>query len=412
MSNSEIRSKGLSLVFERFFVFIKGGIPYILFQLALLVLMGLSMVRVFTSGLMMMNPMMNSAMGEGAMVTQMISLFGGFFILAIFAGILGALFSYGYTAFILRFIRHNDTSMSNAMAGFSRQGFRFLGVSILVGFIVAIPLILLTIIANALDVPAIEDIGGGIISVIAGTITWLIPYLIHDHPEVTALGIIKGIWEESKGHRVAYFMLFIPAIVIFIVILILLGIAFFMFAFPVIERMTYGEINLIPFIIFGVLVFVIQLFFTFYMLAISTLFYEHRVKKGNGYLLDEEREWEEERQMGTIHHETDFFGNGVRDEEVVDEYLDQRDIRVHAGKSVVNPLEENYDESIHIDHETDAFGSQEPNDVSVEDYLYENEEGQEPTIDIEHETDAFGSEIADNEIVDERLEEDDHNPYA
>lgn len=402
MSNSEIRSKGLSLVFERFFVFIKGGIPYILFQLALLVLMGLSIVRAFTTGLMMMNPTMNSAMGEGAMVTQMISLFGGFFILAIFAGILGALFSYGYTAFILRFIRHNDTSMSNAMAGFSRQGFRFLGVSILVGFIVAIPLILLTIIANALDVPAIEDIGGGIISVIAGTITWLIPYLIHDHPEVTALGIIKGIWEESKGHRVAYFMLFIPAILIFIVILILLGIAFFMFAFPVIERMTYGEINLIPFIIFGVLVFVIQLFFTFYMLAISTLFYEHRVKKGNGYLLDEEREWEEERQMGTIHHETDTFGNGVRDEEVVDEYLDQRDTRVHAGKSVVDPM----------DHETDAFVSQEPNDVSVEDYLYENEEGQEPTIDIEHETDAFGSEIADNEIVDERLEEDDHNPYA
>lgn len=402
MSNSEIRSKGLSLVFERFFVFIKGGIPYILFQLALLVLMGLSMVRVFTSGLMMMNPMMNSAMGEGAMVTQMISLFGGFFILAIFAGILGALFSYGYTAFILRFIRHNDTSMSNAMAGFSRQGFRFLGVSILVGFIVAIPLILLAIIANAFDVPAIEDIGGGIISVIAGTITWLIPYLIHDHPEVTALGIIKGIWEESKGHRVAYFMLFIPAILIFIVILILLGIAFFMFAFPVIERMAYGEINLIPFIIFGVLVFVMQLFFTFYMLAISTLFYEHRVKKGNGYLLDEEREWEEERQMGTIHHETETFGNGVRDEEVVDEYLDQRDTRVHAGKSVVDPT----------DHETDAFGSQEPNDVSMEDYLHENEEGQEPTIDIEDETDAFGSEIADNEIVDERLEEDDHNPYA
>lgn len=384
MSNSEIRSKGLSLVFERFFVFIKGGIPYILFQLALLVLMGLSMVRVFTNGFMMMNPMMNSAMGEGAMVTQMISLFGGFFILAIFAGILGALFSYGYTAFILRFIRHNDTSMSNAMAGFSRQGFRFLGVSILVGFIVAIPLILLTIIANALDVPAIEEIGGGIISIIAGTITWLIPYLIHDHPEVTALGIIKGIWEESKGHRVAYFMLFIPATLIFIVILILLGIAFFMFAFPVIERMTYGEINLIPFIIFGVLVFVIQLFFTFYFLAISALFYEHRVKKGNGYLLDEEREWEEERQMGTIHHETDTFGNGVRDEEVVDEYLDQRDTRVHAGKSVVDPT----------DHGTDAFGSQ------------------EPTIDIEHETDAFGSEIADNEIVDERLEEDDHNPYA
>lgn len=297
MTNSEIRSRTITFVKENFFGFIKGVVPLLLIQLLMIGIMGTGIYQFFSA----FTPTMDGTMFPDFDVTVGIPSLILLGVSWIIAGLVGAFLAYGYNVYILRMLRHGEKRMGHTLSGFSRQGLRFLGVSLLIGLIVGLVMAVIGVIFERLDMPLIEEILTAIISLILTTVTWVIPFLIHDHPEVNFIGIIKGAWDETKGNRIRYLLLFIPAMIVFFVLMVtLITVGIFTIGAPMMQTGSAVGLNVGLIIAFAIIFFLLNVFMTFYFLALSVMFYEKIINKG-------EDDWMEEPYVNPFREEENWY---------------------------------------------------------------------------------------------------------
>lgn len=268
MTNGQIRQEALAKLKRNFLYYIQGGIPRFVFFLLLFIAGG----SWFFRSVIRMSADPFSGIG---------SFLGGFVLISLVTAIGAGLLNYGYQIYLLRLLRYGETDMQNALSGFSYLGVRFLGMMIPIALILAA-------VSGALQYlltsAGAEDAGsfiGSILTLIVGLVLWIIPYLIHDHPEMSAAKVLRLAWDKMRGHKWNFFKLQIPPILVLIVffLVLILGAVFMMI--PIIDSLLRtGDFSALfapSMLIFLILYFVAGIVIDLYFVTLHITYYENRL---------------------------------------------------------------------------------------------------------------------------------------
>lgn len=274
MENSRIRQKAWTILKENLRYYFKGGVPYILFGILIMLTFFGWFFRMVSS--MLRVPQEDAFFQVGGFLLGMI-------LFMLIVAIAGGLLYYGYQIYLLRLIRHGETEMKNALTGFSSDGFRFLVVAFVVGLLIAAVTGITQYLFEDGNLEAIGGILVTFLSLITGLVTWLFPFLVHDHSEWSIPQIPVKAWEAMRGRKWKYFTLQVPVILLAfagILLLVLLGVFMLL---PVFRGGGPG--TAVPDVSFGV-VFLIWLLYmlfslllTFYFTTLSIVFYESVIRQ-------------------------------------------------------------------------------------------------------------------------------------
>lgn len=273
MENSRIRQKAWTILKENLRYYFKGGVPYILFGILIMLTFFGWFFRMVSS--MLRIPQEDAFFQVGGFLLGMI-------LFMLIVAIAGGLLYYGYQIYLLRLIRHGETEMKNALTGFSSDGFRFLVVAFVVGLLIAAVTGITQYLFEDGNLEAIGGILVTFLSLITGLVTWLFPFLVHDHSEWSIPQIPVKAWEAMRGRKWKYFTLQVPVILLAfagILLLVLLGV------FMLLPVFRGGPGTAVPDDSFGV-VFLIWLLYmlfslllTFYFTTLSIVFYESVIRQ-------------------------------------------------------------------------------------------------------------------------------------
>lgn len=265
MENSKIRRVSWDILRNNFLDYIKGGVPYIVFNL---VVLG-SMMALMIS--------MISRLIKGTSIDWLGFTFTivGFVLVMMIAAFL---LVFGYMLFLLRMVRHGEKDMRNALLGFSREGVRYMGVALLIWLIMSGAFILIEYVAGEVNLDIVGTLAVSAVSMLISLVVWVLPFLIHDHPELSVGALIKKAWQVMDGEKMRYFRLQLSVILLALAVLLVLGLVAALLFIPAYQRgvLDIGSM-VVPGSILYLLFVLASLLLNFYALTLSVVFYETRI---------------------------------------------------------------------------------------------------------------------------------------